>query len=223
MYILHLQIYVYKLWERKGHENWSRTCRAFASPSQLLFFRFSPDGIDKSILSGLVACAELCKIFLLVCRCCKITFPFSEVMFRAHIRMKERVRKGPSLPWGTCPHKRRNGKSSGIQESQVLTWCGSDHVYVMSMHDNSWNTNIAMAQKMTRIPAHSSLGGPPTSNLGTQKARTHMLPNCWHGAWARLWSQREWLATLDLPTFPWRKKWRAFSPTVLLVDLLPQI
>ncbi len=114
-----------------------RTCRALASPSQLLFFRFSPDGIDKSILSGLVACAELCKIFLLVCRCCKITFPFSGVMFRTHIRMKERVRKGPSLPWGTCPHKRRNGKISGIHESQVLPWCGPDHVYVMSMHGSS--------------------------------------------------------------------------------------
>ena len=84
-YILNLQIYVYKLWERDNHENWSRTCRALASPSPLLFYRFSPDSIDNSIFSGLVDCAEICKIFLLVCRCGKITFPFYGVMIpRSH-------------------------------------------------------------------------------------------------------------------------------------------
>ena len=144
-YILNLQIYVYKLWERDNHENWSRTCRALVSPSPLLFFRFSPDSIDKSILSGLVACAELCKIFLLVCRCCKIAFPFSGVMMPRSHTMKERARKGPSLPWGM--HARRNAKSSGIHESQVLPWCGADHVYVMSMHGISWNTSISMRKK----------------------------------------------------------------------------
>ena len=84
-HILNLQIYVYKLWERDNHENWSRTCRALVSPSPLLFLRFSPDSIDKSILSGLVACAELCKNFLLVCRCCKIRFPFDSLLWEGVI------------------------------------------------------------------------------------------------------------------------------------------
>jgi hypothetical protein len=144
-------------------------------------------------------------------------------MFRAHIRMKERVRKGPSLLWGTCPHKRRNGKSSGIHESQVLLWCGADHVHVMRMHGSSWDTNIAMAQKMPRILLNSSLGGLPTSNLGTQKARAHMLPNCCHGERPMLWRRRECLAALELPAFPWRKKCRSCPTTGLLVDFLPQI
>jgi hypothetical protein len=82
---------------------------------------------------------------------------------------------------------------------------------------------ISMAQKRPRKAAHSSLGGLPTSNLGTQKAQAHMLPNCCHGARARIWSQREWLAALELPAFPWRKKGRARPTTALLVDFLPQI
>jgi hypothetical protein len=93
-YILNLQIYVYKLWERDNHENWSRTCRALVSPSPLLFFRFPPDSIDKSILSGLVACAELCKNLLLVCRCCKITFPFDSLLLEGVIIRRSHTHEG---------------------------------------------------------------------------------------------------------------------------------
>jgi hypothetical protein len=64
---------------------------------------------------------------------------------------------------------------------------------------------IAMVKKMPRTAASSSLGGPPTSNSETQKARAHMLSNFCHGARPMLWRRREWLAALELLAFKWRK------------------
>jgi hypothetical protein len=67
---------------------------------------------------------------------------------------------------------------------------------------------ILSAYKMNEHVRHtisvsSSLDGPPTSNLGTQKPRAHMLPNGCDGARPMLWRQREWLAALDLVVFQW--------------------
>jgi hypothetical protein len=78
------------------------------------------------------------------------------------------------------------------------------------MADSARAAGISMAQKKPRKAAHSSLGAVATPNLGTQKAQAHMLPNCCHGAWARLWRQREWLAALTSKT-SCHRGWRQFK------------
>jgi hypothetical protein len=54
---------------------------------------------------------------------------------------------------------------------------------VKRMDGSTGAAGISMAQKMPRKVAHRSLAGPPTSNLGTQKAQEHMhLERCHRAA-----------------------------------------
>ena len=86
------------IWKLKS--DLQSSCLPF-TPS--LFSFFPPDSIDNSIFSGLVDCAEICKIFLLVCRCCKITFPFSGVMIPRSHTHEGTCEKRSITPLGDMP------------------------------------------------------------------------------------------------------------------------
>jgi hypothetical protein len=136
---------------------------------------------------------------------------------------KNAAHSRPQLPWGGRKHKFRIAESTATHASGALLWCSAVHMDGIRTVGIDGDAHISMPEKMPRIAAHSSLGRDANANLESQKARAHMLPNFCHGARARIWRQREWLAALELPAFPWRKKGRARPPTALLVDFLPQI
>jgi hypothetical protein len=142
----------------------------------------------------------------------------------SHFNGAKKAEQGrPQLSWGACYPKFRNAESSGTHASLLLPWRMGKTMEAKRMAGLSGAARTSMAQKKPRKAAHSSLGALATPNLGTQKARAHMLSNCCHGAWARLWRQREWLPALELAAFQWRKKSRARPLTALLGRLLPQI
>ena len=87
----------------------------------------------------------------------------------AHIRMKQRVRTGQPL-WGGSKHKCRHSESWSTHASWMLSWCGTDHIYVIRLDDSTGNSRIPMEEIPRGRPPFRFFGKGSNTNTDTQKA-----------------------------------------------------